>query len=180
MCDQVLSVASFLGPAKLLAPNPGGHISWSGAGSCGRAWNLRSWKALPVLPHRYIESHVLLTLEAHSRPVGMPINSSNSLGASRQCASPYAGNNIALDASATRRLNSAQQSHSPRKKPKLEPSPSVSQQAPATVEGHTPSGSIHQPAQPAEQQRGDPSEPGRHHEHQNGEQQVSLTTLTYH
>ena len=94
---------------------------------------------------------------------------------SMQIAFECAGNNIAMDASATRRLNSAQQSHSPRKKPKLEPSPSVSQQAPATLEGHTPSGSLHQPAQPAEQQQGHHGELSRDNEHHNGEQQVSMT-----
>ena len=98
-------------------------------------------------------------------------------GVGIQSALACAGNNIALDASATRRLNSAQQSHSPRKKPKLEPSPSVSQQTPATLEGHTPSGSIHQPAQQEEQQQKRPDEPSRNHDHQNGEQQVSLTSL---
>ena len=82
------------------------------------------------------------------------------------------GNNIALDASASRRLSSARQSHSPRKKRKLEVPPSVSQQAPATLEGHTPSGSIHQPAHQAEQQRGNPGEPNDDREHVNGEQQV--------
>ena len=87
------------------------------------------------------------------------------------------GNNIALDASASRHLNSAQQSHSPRKRPKLEPSPSVSQQAPETLEGHTPSGSIHHAAHQAEKLRGDPSKPSDHHFHLKEEQQVSMTPL---
>lgn len=86
------------------------------------------------------------------------------------------GNNIALDASASRRLNSAQQSHSPRKKPKLEPSPSLSQQAPGTLEGHAPSGSIHQ----AEQQREHPDEPNDYREHVNMEQQVRRHSWTCH
>ena len=47
-----------------------------------------------------------------------------------------AGNNIVLDsaASAARRLNSAQQSHSPRKTPQPRPSPTVSQPTAAASE----------------------------------------------
>jgi hypothetical protein len=47
-----------------------------------------------------------------------------------------AGTNIVLDsaASAARRLNSAQQSHSPRKTPQLRPSPTVSQQTAVALE----------------------------------------------
>ncbi len=47
-----------------------------------------------------------------------------------------AGNNIVLDsaASAARRLNSTQQSHSPRKTPQLRPSPTISQHTAAASE----------------------------------------------
>jgi len=101
-----------------------------------------------------------LLWERHSEIGGVPAN---------------AGNNIALDGAAARRLNSAEHSLSPAKKPKQEPSSSVSEQAPAALalEGSAPSGSMQIPAQQNEEQRGDAGEPRNQQEHLDGQQQVS-------